>query len=142
MATSTQRQRNIQFNSDFWTHYADRHPDDGVRPGFKGYNPEYRVPGTAFIIKRYHAGRDEPGNRRVGLGVVTPENRSFRHGQQPRVRPYVPALAKALGYSPNGNSAWVERRIEIGNRDNWTEAVDWLHEIFEIYIRVLSQPPN
>ena len=138
-----QQQLNYQFNSDFWTHYADRHPNDGVRPGFRGYNPQYRVPGTDFTIKLYHAGRGQPGNRQVGLGVVTPENMSMLFGGQGRVRPYIPALAKALGRSPNGmsGSALITRYIEIDNPDNWQEAADWLHEVFEIYRRILSQPP-
>ena len=144
MAISPQQQDYYQFNGDFWTHYAERHPNDGVRPGFRGYNPQYRVPGTEFIIKRYVTGRGRIGSPQVGLGVVTPENMSMFEGGQGRLRPYIPALAKAVGRHPTNmrSSALITRWLDIDNRDNWTSAVDWLHEKFEIYQRILSQPPN
>ena len=131
------------FNSDFWTHYAKRHRNDGVRRGFRGYNPHLRVPGTEFTIKLYVAGRGRVGDPQVGLGVVTPGNRSLLHGGQGLARPYIPALAKALGYSPSGmsGSALITHYIDVDNPDNWTAAVDWLHEKVEIYRRILSQPP-
>ena len=125
------------FNRDFWTHYAERHPNDGVRRGFAGYNPQYHVPGTDFTIRRYHAARNQ-----VGLWVITPESRTFR-AEQPRVKPYLPALAQELGIdlSDLDSSAFINVGVDISNPDNWTSAVDWLHEVFEIYRRVLSQPP-
>lgn len=133
-----------QFNSDFWTHYAERHPNDGVRPGFRGYNPHLRVDdGAEFTIKLYVAGRGRAKNPQVGLGVVTPENRSLLDGGQGRLSPYIPALAKALGYSPIGmsSSALITLWIDVDNPDNWRAAADWLHEHIEIYRRILSQPP-
>ena len=131
------------FNSDFWTHYADRHPNDGVCRGFRGYNPHLRVPGTEFTIKLYVAGRGRVGDPQVGLGVVTPGNRSLLHGGQGLAKPYIPALAKAIGHSPSGmsGSALITYYIDVDNPDNWTAAVDWLHENVEIYRRILSQPP-
>ena len=125
------------FNRDFWTHYADRHPNDGVRPGFAGYNPQYRVPGTDFTIRRFHARR-----KYVGLWVITPGAGSF-YSEQPQVEPYLPALAKGLGVNPNQMSriAHMQLDIDISNPDNWQEAAGWLHEKFEIYRRILSQPP-
>ena len=136
-------QTNYDFNRDFWTHYADRHPNDGVRRGFRGYNPQYRVPGTDFTVKLYVAGRGRVKNPQVGLGVVTPGNRSMFYGGQGRAKPYIPALAKALGHSPSGmsGSALITYYIDVDNPDNWTAAVDWLHDKFEIYRRILSQPP-
>lgn len=139
----SKRELNLQFNSDFWTHYADRHPNDGVRPGFRGYNPHLRVPGTEFTIKLYVAGRGRMKNPQVGLGVITPENKSLFDGGQGRVRPYIPALAKALGYNRRdlNSTALITLRIDVDNPANWPEAADWLHEKIEIYRRILSQPP-
>ena len=136
-------QTNYDFNSDFWTHYAKRHRNDGVRRGFRGYNPHLRVPGAEFTIKLYVAGRGRVKNPQVGLGVITPGNRSMFHGGQGILRPYIPALAKALEYSPSGMSvsALITHYIDVDNPDNWTAAVDWLHEKVEIYRRILSQPP-
>ena len=136
-------QTNYDFNSDFWTHYAGRHPNDGVRRGFRGYNPQYRVPGTEFTIKLYVAGRGRMKNPQVGLGVITPGNRSMFNGGQGTLRPYIPALAKAIGHSPGGmrSSALITLRIDVDNPNNWQRAADWLHEKLEIYRRILSQPP-
>ena len=82
-------------------------------------------------------------NPQVGLGVITPENRSLLNGGQGRLSPYIPALAKAVGYSPRGmtNSALITLWIDVDNPANWRAAVDWLHEKFEIYLGILSQPP-
>ena len=125
------------FSRDFWTHHADRHPDDGVRRGFAGFNPTFPVAGMEFYIRWYHAGRNQ-----VGMWVT---GRGGRMSQSivTSLRPYLPALAKELGVNPNQMSriAAIRLDIDIANPDNWTEAVDWLHEIFEIYQRILSQPP-
>ena len=131
------------FNSDFWTHYAKRHPDDGVRRGFRGYNPHLRVDGTEFTIKLYVAGRGRAENPQVGLGVITPENRSLLDGGQGRLRPHIPALAKAVGINPSRmeNSALITHWIDVDDPANWSAAADWLHERIEIYRRILSQPP-
>ena len=126
------------FNSDFWTHHADRHPDDGVQRGFAGFNPTFPVQGTEFFIRWYHAERNQ-----VGMWVT---GRGGRRSQSilAALRPYLPALAKELGVNPTQMSriAAIRLDIDISNPDNWAQAADWLHEVFEIYIRVLSQPPN
>ena len=60
------------------------------------------------------------------------------------LKPYLPALAQELGVDPNQMSriAAIHLPIDISNPDNWSEAADWLHEIFEIYRRILSQEPQ
>ena len=125
------------FNRDFWTHHADRHPDDGLRRGFAGYNPVFPVLGTEFTIKWFHEGR-----RRVGMWVAGPGGRN-PHSVSGALRQYLPALAQELGVAPNQMSriAAIHLPIDISNPDNWPEAADWLHEVFEIYRRILSQPP-
>lgn len=144
MAINPHWQTTYDFNGDFWTHYAKRYPNDGVRRGFRGYNPQYRVPGTEFTIKFYVAGRGRIGSPQVGLGVVTPENMSMFEGGQGRLRPYIPALAKAVGRHPTNmrSSALITRWLDVDNRNNWDAAVDWLHENFEIYLGIISQPPQ
>ena len=127
------------FNRDFWTHYANRHPNDGVRRGFAGFNPTFRVRGTEFTIKRCHAARNQ-----VGLGVVTPKAWSLFESQPEALKPYLPALAQAVGIDLNEmrGTALIWTRIDIANPDNWPAAADWLHEYLEIYRRILSQPPT
>ena len=126
------------FNRDFWMHHADRYPDDGLRKGFAGHNPVFPVLGTDFSIKRFHEGRS-----RVGMWVADPRGRNPL-SVSAALRPYLPALAKELGVNLNQMSriAHVQLEIDISNPDNWREAADWLHEVFEIYRRILSQPPD
>ena len=129
------------FNRDFWTHHADRHPEDGVRRGFAGYNPIVPVIGTEFSIKCFHAERNL-----VGMWVTGPGGR-YARSIWGNLRPYLPALAQAAGADPNKSrdrdSAHIELAVDISNPDNWQKAADWLHEKLEIYRRILSQaPPN
>ena len=129
------------FNHDFWTHHADRHPNDGVRRGFAGYNPIVPVIGTEFSIKCFHAERNL-----VGMWVTGPGGR-YSRSIWGDLRPYLPALAQAVGIDPNKSrdrdSAHIELAVDISNPDNWHKAADWLHEKLEIYRRILSQaPPN
>ena len=129
------------FNRDFWTHHVDRHPDDGVRRGFAGYNPIIPVIGTEFSIKCFHAERNL-----VGMWVTGPGGR-YSRSIWGDLRPYLPALAQAAGVDPNKSrdrdSAHIELAVDISNPDNWPKAADWLHEKLEIYRRILSQaPPN
>ena len=123
------------FNRDFWTHYADLHPDDGLRRGFAGRNPSFPVHGTEFTIRWYHARRNQ-----VGQWVTTPEARSYQSSPE-SMKPYLPALAEALGEDLDEmwDNAYISVYVDISNRDNWPQAADWLHEKLEIYRRILSQ---
>ena len=126
------------FNRDFWTHHADRYPDDGLRRGFAGFNPVFPVRGTEFSIKWYHAGRNQVGMWVMGSGG--------RRATLAALKPYLPALAQAAGAVPDESldmeSAHIRLDIDISNPDNWQRASDWLHEKSEIYRRILSQPPG
>ena len=125
------------FNRDFWTHHADRHPNDGVRRGFTGYNPIIPVIGTEFSIKCFHAERNLVGMWVTGLGG------RYSRSIWGDLRPYLPALAQAAGADPNKSrdmdAAHIELAVDISNPDNWPKAADWLHEKLEIYRRILSQ---
>ena len=128
------------FNRDFWTHHADRHPDDSVPQGFAGYNPTFPVVGTEFSIRWFHAGRNQ-----VGMWVMGPRGKWSR-SIRAALKPYLPALAQAAGMDPDKSrdreSAHIQLDIDISNPDNWSRASDWLHEKFVIYRRILSQPPR
>ena len=123
------------FNRDFWTHYADRHPDDGLRRGFAGRNPSFPVHGTEFTIRWYHARHNQ-----VGQWVTTPDARSYQSSPE-SLEAYLPVLAEALGMDPDEmwGSAYISVYVDISNPDNWPKAADWLHEKLEIYRRILSQ---
>ena len=123
------------FSRDFWTHYVDRYPDDGLRRGFAGRNPAFPVHGTEFTIRWYHARRNQ-----IGQWVTTPEARTFPSSPE-SMKPYLPALADELGKDLDEmrDNAFINTHIDIANTDNWPEAADWLHEKLEIYRRILSR---
>lgn len=123
------------FSRDFWTHYAVRYPDDGLRRGFAGRNPSFPVDGTEFTIRWYHARRNQ-----IGQWVTTPDARTFPSSPE-SMKPYLPALADELGKDLDEmrDNAYINTHIDIANPDNWPQAADWLHEKLEIYRRILSR---
>ena len=44
-----------QFRREFWTYYAERYPEDGVRPGHAGSNTWLRVEGMDHTVSQYLA---------------------------------------------------------------------------------------
>ena len=133
-----------QFRSDFWTYYADRYPDDGVRPGFAGINPDYIVKNTGLKVRRFLA-QDE-----VGLWITTIKKVTWEESDE-LINPYLSALEKELHlnsdeFTDNEFGLWTStahRKVSIDTKDpdNWMQAADWLHKHLTIYRRVLSKPP-
>ena len=68
------------------------------------------------------------------------------------MQPYLPALEKELEIDPEEMSdseyehwettAHCEIMVDTKDRNNWSEATDWLHEHLTIYRRVLSEPSD
>ena len=132
-----------QFRYDFWAYYIDRHPDDGICLGYASYYPDYCVESMILKIRRYLT------RKYVALWITT--ERDLLESVSELVEPYLPALAKELGTTPeylyNGDPghlprhAYTQLLVDTKDRDNWSEAADWLHEHLTIYRRVLSKPP-
>lgn len=132
-----------QFRSEFWTYYADRYPDDGVRRGFAGINPDYIVENTGLKVRRFLA-QDQ-----VGLWITTIKKVTWEESDE-LINPYLSALEKELDlnsdeFTDNEFGLWTSTAhrttfIDTKDRNNWKRATDWLHEHLTIYRRVLSQP--
>ena len=149
-AASQERRRDLtplgQFRSEFWTYYADRYPDDGVRQGFADANPDYPIEDAGLKIRRFLA------QKQVGLWITTLGRRAGWDEVAELLQPYLPALEKELEIDPEEMSdseyehwettAHCEILVDTKDCNNWAEATDWLHEHLTIYRRVLSQPPN
>lgn len=130
-----------QFRHDFWAFYVDRHTGDRITLGYAGYSPDYHVEGTKFRIRRYLT-------RKYVALWVTAERQTVESVPE-LVRPYLPALARNLGKVPedlfNGDPghlpryAYTHLLINTNNRENWPQAIDWLHESLDIYLNVLTE---
>ena len=130
-----------QFRFEFWTYYTDRYPDDGIRRGFAGSNPDCRIEDAGLKIRLFLA-LDQ-----VGLWVATLENIEW---SEELVEPYLPALEEGLEFNSEelsddefeywGYNAHRQIFIDTEDRDNWKRATDWLHNHLTIYRRALSQP--
>ena len=114
----------FNFNLDFWTHYADRYPDDGLQRGFSGRNPSFPVQGTEFTIIWSHAWRN-----RVSQWVTSPDAKFYQSPESMEpdlppalaesMAPYLPALDEALGVNENemwdDADAFIQLNIDISN---------------------------
>ena len=133
-----------QFRSEFWTYYANRYPDDGVRQGFAGINPDYRIEDAGLKIRRFLA------QNQVGLWITTLGKAEWHEELVELIKPYLPALEEELEVNPEELSEYefklwestAHRTIFIDTRDrnNWKRATDWLHRHLTIYRRILSEP--
>ncbi len=124
-----------QFRREFWQHYTNRHPDDGVRVGYAGSNVWHPVIDTSILLSQYVAV--------FGVGVYL---RSGWNESSEQVFPIVENYAEALQHELEvelGNSSdgwWALKTLRIDSRDraNWPQMVDWLHENLVAYRRVLT----
>lgn len=125
----TARQRNSRRYRQFWTHYAQRYPDDGVRAGHGTSN--------AWIRR----GSQNPD---ISLAFAIDAVGIFFTRWQ-----------RAL----NGRSAWVAERqgtindvlgtaalhrwqsFDTHNTDNWDAMCDWLHEKLVLFLQILEAHP-
>ena len=124
-----------QFRREFWQHYTNRYPDDGVRVGYAGSNVWHPVIDTSILLSQYVAV--------FGVGVYL---RSGWNESSEQVFPIVENYAEALQHELEvelGNSSdgwWALKTLRIDSRDraNWPQMVDWLHENLVAYRRVLT----
>ena len=116
---------------EFWTHYAQRYPGDGVRANHGSAN---------FWIRRQ---KDEPT---ISLAF------SYASGQ-------VGVFLTPRGLSREEMDAWLDERQQVvsetlgsktehwqsfdtRNRDNWDAMCDWLHEKLGQYLVVAEADPE
>ncbi len=134
---------------DFWATYSERHPNDGIRQGFRGSNVSHNIKSVDARIRQYIA------QGSVGICITSRAN-MLTDLTREHIRPYLPNLMRELGIDPkrppdsfgpnfNFSGPWIAERyleIDVNDRGNWHSAIDWLHKNLEIYRRVLSQAPH
>ena len=129
-----------KFCREFWTYYAERYADDGIRRGYADTNVYHYVAGADLQISQYIA----PATRGIGVYIAkwTPEGESSE-SVRARVKSYEAALRTELGIElgePSSDYLAISSlSIDSTDRDNWLQMVDWLHEKLCAYRRVLTE---
>ena len=121
------RTKNVKKYREFWTHYAQRYPRDGVRANHGLANfwvrPRKDAPAISLTFA-FAAGQ-------VGV-FFTPRGLSQEamvawHAERQQV------IRETLG---DGLSYW--KRFDTQNTDNWDAMCDWLHEKLGQYLMVIE----
>jgi hypothetical protein len=122
-----------QFRREFWTCYAERYPEDGVRPGHAGSNTWHRVEGMDHTVSQYLA------QGHVGVYLRGGESRDDAKSCED-------ALGAELSVESNPNAresghfAVSTMPVDTKERGNWQGMADWLHERLRSYQGVLEKP--
>ena len=121
----------VQTYREFWTHYAQRYPKDGIRANHGLANfwvrPRRDAPAISLAFS-YASGA-------VGIfftprGLSEEEMKMWRDERQEVIR-------EALGRDQA--AAWES--FDTRNRDNWDAMCDWLHEQLGRYLMIFEADP-
>jgi hypothetical protein len=113
---------------EFWNHYLMRYPDDaelGVQIAGTPSNWLATPKEIGMFVSIYKA--------KTGVGVFLRGKRGATPAEiQNRIRPYANEFEQLVGKCQNirddNNHPSDSLKIDTENRDNWDEAIDWLHE--------------
>ena len=129
-------EKRTRFFRDFWTYYAERYPNDGVRADSGASTSDYLVEGTGIKVRRLLS------YRYVGM-CLSRDDRT--QSLEELTEPYIENLAEKLGRSPehlrdfHGKANSLSKLcICTRNRQNWPQAVEWLHNQLETYRQALG----
>ena len=118
-----------QFRREFWELYSQRHPDEGIRPGYAGSYVRHKVEGLEITVSQYLAQRE------VGIHL-------FGSGGWQQVESYTQHLSSELGVergTASGSWGLSILSVDSNDRNNWPRMADWLHEKLCAYRDVLTK---
>ena len=125
----TDRQRNSRRYRRFWTHYAQRYPNDGVRAGHGASN--------AWIRR----GQQNPDISLAfssdAVGIFFTRWQRARSGRSVWVAERQGTINNVLG--PAELHRW--QSFDTHNTDNWDAMCDWLHEKLVLFLQILEAQP-
>ncbi len=128
------------FRRDFWAHYAERYPDEGIPAGNAQSWFRVEIESTKFNLVPYVAWG------RVGVSVRGRLDESLDEVRE-RIRPWEQSLRDEMSVEiveaiSWGGLTYPELWMDTRNRDNWLEMVDWLHKTITDFSRVLKSAPS
>lgn len=125
----TARQRNSQRYRKFWTHYARRYPDDGVKAGHGHSNSWIRRGSQNPDISMYFAVDS--------VGIFFTKWRRATEGRLAWEAERREAIDSVLG----SGALYRWQSFDSHNTDNWDAMCDWLHEQLILYLQILEARP-
>ena len=136
---ATDTSTRTQFRLDFWTHYAGRHPNDGVSAGHKLSHFWVGIQSAQLYLSAYVAQRSVGVSVRGELGEAS-------EAVLARIQKWEQDLRDKLGVEIGKGTSWgsyaqSRHRIDATDRDNWPAMADWLHAKVADYRRVLENSP-
>ena len=136
---ATDTSKRTQFRLDFWTHYAGRHPNDGVSAGHKLSHFWVGIQSAQLYLSAYVAQRSVGVSVRGELGEAS-------EAVLARIQKWEQDLRDKLGVEIGKGTSWgsyaqSRHRIDATDRDNWPAMADWLHAKIADYRRVLENSP-
>ena len=127
----TDRQRNSRRYRQFWTHYAQRYPDGGVRAGHGSSN--------AWIRRGSQNPDISLAFTRGSVGIFL-----TRWQRVPQDYSAWVAERQAITDEVLGPGARLHRwkGFDTHNADNWSAMCDWLHEKLVVLLQILEAQPD
>lgn len=129
-----------QFRRDFWDAYLTAHPEDaelGVAPTAASSVWISVEPDAALNVALW------VGRTKTGLFIRGPRGTSDGGDLVDRFEPVIEPLTERLGTSygrGTGGHFWgKQRRIDMTDRANWPDAIEWLHMEATRYVTALKE---
>ena len=127
----TAKQRNSRRYRQFWTHYAQRYPDDGVRAGHGNSN--------AWIRRGSQNPDISLAFSKGSVGIFLTRWQRVPQGSSAWVAERQGVIQEVLGTGAR-LSRW--KRFDTHNSDNWDAMCDWLHEKLVVFLQILKAQPD
>ena len=125
----TAKQRNSRRYGKFWTHYAQRYPDDGVRAGHGHSNAWIRRGSQNPDVSLAFA--------MDAVGIFLTRWRRTPHGSSAWLAERQAIIDDVLG---TGAERW--KSFDTHNADNWDAMCDWLHEKLAVFLKIIEAQPD
>ena len=125
------KSENVKKYREFWTHYAQWHPRDGVRGNHGSANFWIRRQEHAPAISlAFSYASGQVGIFFTPRGLSQEEKKAWLRARQQVIR-------ETLG---NKTSYW--KSFDTHDRDNWDAMCDWLHEKLGQYLVIAEADPD
>ena len=128
-----------KFRREFWGHYANQYPNDGVPAVYEASSLWVWIESAKLNLSVYVAQEE------VGVSVRGRRAESAEEVGE-RIRVWRQSLHHELGIDIGEATSWgsyANSRYPANtrDRDNWPAMADWLHNKIADYRRVLEEPP-
>ena len=138
-SVTRQEGEHTQPRREFWAHYAERYPHEGIPAGHMWSSSWVWIESAKLYLARYVA------QETVGVYVRGQWDESLDEVRE-RIQRWEQSLRDKMSLEIGEANSWRgfanrDLRINSRNPDNWPEMAEWLHKTLADYRRVLESPP-